>query len=63
MEKNDATINLLECSREELVSKTIFDFLYNQQDISYIRQELTSKGFIYDRATYLKLKSLELKIV
>ena len=61
LEKNDATINLLECSREELVSKTIFDFLYNQQDISYIRQELTSKGFIYDRAIDFNAKESGIK--
>lgn len=51
LEVNDATVCMLECSREKLTSKTVFDFLCNQQDVVYIKNELISKGFINDRST------------
>ena len=46
---NDAAINLLECDREHLISKSIYDFLTNKEDLISIQQELVSKGFILDR--------------
>ena len=35
---------------DELASKTVFDFLGSDEDIAYIRNELISKGFVYDRS-------------
>jgi len=61
LEVNDGTTNFLECSREELNSKTIYDFLCNQQDIEYIQHELTNKGFVYDRLTDFKAKESGIK--
>ncbi len=49
IEVNDAAINLLECDREHLISKSIYDFLTNKEDLISIQQELVSKGFILDR--------------
>ncbi len=61
LEVNDATVKLLECSREELTSKTVFDFLSTHQDISYIQNELTSKGFVYDRSTEFNARESGIK--
>lgn len=53
---NDAALSLLECSREELATKTVYDFLADEEETVYIQHELISKGLVFDRTTNFKTK-------
>lgn len=53
---NDAALGLLDCSREELAVKTVYDFLANVDDAVYIRRELGINGVVIDRTANIKTK-------
>ncbi len=58
---NDAAVRLLECSKEELTSRSIYDFLANEEDAVYIQHELVSKDSVIERPTDFKAKESGVK--
>jgi PAS domain S-box-containing protein len=61
-EINDASFNLLRYSREELLTKDLYSFISDKNDIAFIQQALAESGEIYDKEIEVTTKNGERKI-
>jgi len=61
-EINDASFGLLKYSREELLTKDLYSFISDKNDVAFIQQALIESGEVYDKEIEVTTKNGERKI-